>query len=196
MCARSAPRTRATPWPPSLTTATSSTSTPGVGVLSTIPGGDTDTYDGTSMATPHIAGLGAYLLGTGAATAAGMCEYIAGLALEGVLGGVPSGTANLLTQERRGLNCWRVISWEREGSCPVKGRQAIVSNVRWKGHCKCRLRTKGSRLGAIGRHSGSKVRMSLEEREFVVCSKGLTYYNKLLASSRSRRNQLLRRFCI
>lgn len=25
---------------------------PGVGVLSTIPGGDTDTYDGTSMATP------------------------------------------------------------------------------------------------------------------------------------------------
>ncbi|KAK2141355.1 hypothetical protein LSH36_1114g00014 [Paralvinella palmiformis] len=30
---------------------------PGVDILSTVPGDDTDVYDGTSMATPHVAGV-------------------------------------------------------------------------------------------------------------------------------------------
>lgn len=99
MCARSAPRTRATPWPPSLTTATSSTSTrPASASSAPSPAATPTPTTALPWLPPHIAGLGAYLLGTGAATAAGMCEYIAGLALEGVLGGVPSGTANLLAQ--------------------------------------------------------------------------------------------------
>jgi subtilisin family serine protease len=71
---------------------------PGVDVLSTFPGGGTESLSGTSMASPHIAGLGAYLLGKGAAPASSLCDYIASTALEGVISGVPSGTVNLLAQ--------------------------------------------------------------------------------------------------
>jgi subtilisin family serine protease len=68
---------------------------PGVGILSTFPGGKTETLDGTSMASPHVAGLGAYFLGLGQETA-GLCEHIASVGLEGVISGVPNGTANVL----------------------------------------------------------------------------------------------------
>ncbi len=34
-------------------------SAPGVGVLSTVPGNSYDSYDGTSMASPHVAGVAA-----------------------------------------------------------------------------------------------------------------------------------------
>lgn len=47
------------------------------------------------MATPHIAGLAAYLMGKGAATS-GLCEKIAQDANKGVITGLPSGTANVL----------------------------------------------------------------------------------------------------
>lgn len=70
---------------------------PGVGVLSDIPNNGTGTKSGTSMATPHIAGLGASFLSQGQ-SAAGLCEYLKGIALSGVISGVRSGTANLLAQ--------------------------------------------------------------------------------------------------
>jgi subtilisin len=39
---------------------------PGVAVQSTIPGGGYDSYNGTSMATPHVAGLAALAVARGA----------------------------------------------------------------------------------------------------------------------------------
>ncbi|KAI2615293.1 peptidase S8/S53 domain-containing protein [Hypoxylon sp. NC1633] len=69
---------------------------PGTNIESTWPGQSTNTISGTSMASPHIAGLGAYYLGLDAAPAAQLCDYIAQTALSGVLSGVPSDTANLL----------------------------------------------------------------------------------------------------
>ncbi|KAI9897998.1 hypothetical protein N3K66_006358 [Trichothecium roseum] len=68
---------------------------PGVDIESSIPGGKTDVYSGTSMASPHVAGLGAYLLGTGASVE-GLCAEIASSAVEGAISGVPSDTVNLL----------------------------------------------------------------------------------------------------
>lgn len=48
------------------------------------------------MASPHIAGLGAYLLGLGSQSPAELCSYIAETANTGVLSGLPSGTVNAL----------------------------------------------------------------------------------------------------
>jgi subtilisin len=45
---------------------------PGVGVQSTIPGGGYDSYNGTSMATPHVAGLAALAVARGARGPAGV----------------------------------------------------------------------------------------------------------------------------
>ncbi|KAI1770405.1 peptidase S8/S53 domain-containing protein [Hypoxylon cercidicola] len=58
--------------------------------------GGTNTISGTSMASPHIAGIGAYYLGLGASPVGSLCEYIAQTALSGIIADVPSGTANLL----------------------------------------------------------------------------------------------------
>ncbi|KAK1765483.1 subtilisin-like protein [Phialemonium atrogriseum] len=72
---------------------------PGTGVLSTWIGSTTatNTISGTSMATPHITGLGAYLLALlGKKTPAELCSYIASTAISGTLTGIPSGTVNLL----------------------------------------------------------------------------------------------------
>ncbi|KAJ3527125.1 hypothetical protein NM208_g10858 [Fusarium decemcellulare] len=70
---------------------------PGVDILSTWIGGRTNTISGTSMASPHAVGLGAYFLGLGR-SASGLCEYLQSIALEGVLDDVPRGTKNLLVQ--------------------------------------------------------------------------------------------------
>lgn len=49
------------------------------------------------MATPHIAGLGAYLLGLEEKkTPEELCKYIGSTANSGVLTSVPSGTVNKL----------------------------------------------------------------------------------------------------
>lgn len=63
---------------------------------------------GNSMASPHVAGLGAYLLGTGLKVQ-GLCEHMATSAIKGAISGVPSGTVNLLInngfkKQTRGLN--------------------------------------------------------------------------------------------
>ncbi|KAM3497635.1 hypothetical protein MY10362_009019 [Beauveria mimosiformis] len=69
---------------------------PGTAILSTWIRGGTNTISGTSMATPHIAGLGAYFLALGKGSAASMCKVIQDLSTKNVLTGVPSGTVNYL----------------------------------------------------------------------------------------------------
>lgn len=49
---------------------------PGVNITSTWLNGETETISGTSMASPHIAGLGAYLLGLGSASVDTLCDAI------------------------------------------------------------------------------------------------------------------------
>ncbi|KAJ4256100.1 hypothetical protein ACHAPJ_007441 [Fusarium lateritium] len=76
---------------------------PGTDILSTWPGGKTNTISGTSMASPHVAGLGAYFLGLGE-KAEGLCDYIVSAALDGVISSVPSGTVNKLINNGVGKN--------------------------------------------------------------------------------------------
>jgi subtilisin family serine protease len=72
---------------------------PGVNVLSSWIGSTTatNTISGTSMATPHITGLGAYLLTLlGAKTPQALCTYMQSIATSGSITSVPSGTVNLV----------------------------------------------------------------------------------------------------
>lgn len=49
------------------------------------------------MASPHIAGLGAYLLALeGSKTPAALCNYIKTSAISGAISGLPSGTTDRL----------------------------------------------------------------------------------------------------
>lgn len=59
---------------------------PGVDVISTWNDGATNTISGTSMAAPHVAGLGAYLLALeGARTPAALCSRIQKLSTSGIV---------------------------------------------------------------------------------------------------------------
>ncbi|KAG5651131.1 hypothetical protein H0H81_009764 [Sphagnurus paluster] len=74
---------------------------PGQNVISSWIGSNTatNTISGTSMATPHIAGLIAYLIGkNGNQTPADMSDTIQRLSVRGVLSSIPSGTINALAQ--------------------------------------------------------------------------------------------------
>lgn len=55
------------------------------------------------MATPHIVGLGAYLLAlNGKQAPQELCSFIASSANSGVLSGIPSGTVNKLAYNGSG----------------------------------------------------------------------------------------------
>lgn len=70
---------------------------PGVNILSTWNNGGTNTISGTSMATPHITGLAAYLLGfEGSYTPAALCARIQTLSTKNKITSLPSGTKNYL----------------------------------------------------------------------------------------------------
>ncbi|KAI1352947.1 proteinase T-like protein [Xylaria sp. FL0043] len=70
---------------------------PGQDVLSTWNNGGTNTISGTSMASPHVTGLGAYLLALeGSKAPQALCAYIASIGTVGALSGVPSGTVNAI----------------------------------------------------------------------------------------------------
>lgn len=75
---------------------------PGTNVLSTWIGGRTNTISGTSMATPHIAGLTAYLMSLGKVSASDACSYIARTATQNTIRGMPAGTVNLLAYNGSG----------------------------------------------------------------------------------------------
>ncbi|KAL2067662.1 hypothetical protein VTL71DRAFT_15758 [Oculimacula yallundae] len=79
---------------------------PGTDILSTWirSNTDTNTISGTSMATPHIVGLGAYLIGLEGSKAPGpLCERIRTLATKNVLTGVTPGLlGGLLTPGLQG----------------------------------------------------------------------------------------------
>ncbi|KAI1816867.1 subtilisin-like protein [Poronia punctata] len=78
---------------------------PGVNVLSAWIGGNsaTNTISGTSMATPHVAGLALYLIAKeGLTTPAAVTARIKALATSGKISSVPSGTVNLIAYNGNG----------------------------------------------------------------------------------------------
>jgi subtilisin family serine protease len=69
---------------------------PGLNITSAWNDGGINTISGTSMATPHVAGLGAYLLALEGIPTSGLCERIVELATKDVITKLPAGTANRL----------------------------------------------------------------------------------------------------
>ncbi|KAJ6442358.1 proteinase T-like protein [Purpureocillium lavendulum] len=70
---------------------------PAVDVYSTLPGGGSGRMTGTSMATPHIAGLAAYLAALeGKPASPDLCRRMQDMATRGAIGGQPRNTVNLL----------------------------------------------------------------------------------------------------
>ncbi|MDA3629216.1 S8 family peptidase [Saccharopolyspora oryzae] len=72
---------------------------PGVDIVSTVPGGGTETMSGTSMASPHVAGVGAlFLQANPDAAPADVVKGLQGQASKGVIQNAPSGTITDLLQ--------------------------------------------------------------------------------------------------
>lgn len=76
---------------------------PGVNILSTWNSGGTNTISGTSMASPHVAGLGAYLLGlNGKVSPASLTTSIKNLATKNKITSIKSGTVNAIIYNGNG----------------------------------------------------------------------------------------------
>ncbi|KAG6006639.1 Cuticle-degrading protease [Claviceps pusilla] len=76
---------------------------PGTNIVSTWIGGTTRSISGTSMATPHVAGLAAYLSALeGGFSPASLCKRIQSLSTKNVIKGLPSGTLNYLAYNGNG----------------------------------------------------------------------------------------------
>ncbi|KAF5687285.1 serine protease precursor [Fusarium circinatum] len=71
------------------------------GIKSTWIKGGVKVESGTSMATSHVTGLAAYLLGLKDIKAPGLCNLIASMSLKDVIKGIPKNTVNLLIQNGR-----------------------------------------------------------------------------------------------
>ncbi|CZR36246.1 putative endopeptidase K [Fusarium proliferatum ET1] len=71
---------------------------PGIDIKSTWIKGGVKLESGTSMATLHVTGLAAYLLGPKNIKASELCNLIATMSLEDVIKGIPENTVNLLIQ--------------------------------------------------------------------------------------------------
>ncbi|TVY72647.1 Cuticle-degrading protease [Fusarium oxysporum f. sp. cubense] len=71
---------------------------PGVDIKSTCIKGGVKLESGTSMATPHVTGLAAYLLGLKDIKASELCNLIASMSLKDVMKGIPENRVNLLIQ--------------------------------------------------------------------------------------------------
>ena len=64
----------------------------------------TNTISGSSVASAHVAGLGAYFLAIeGPRTPAALIQRLKAVATANILTGVPSGTVNLLVYNNSGL---------------------------------------------------------------------------------------------
>uniref|UniRef100_A0A8H7K215 Peptidase S8/S53 domain-containing protein n=1 Tax=Bionectria ochroleuca TaxID=29856 RepID=A0A8H7K215_BIOOC len=74
---------------------------PGQSVVTTGLGGTTTTVSG-SIASAHIAGLGAYIASLEGITGAGICERLKELATPNLLGNVPASTVNLIAYNGSG----------------------------------------------------------------------------------------------
>ena len=69
---------------------------PGSNITSTVPGGGTAVYSGTSMASPHVAGVAAVVLSQIAMTPSQLATYLTDNATTGVVGSAGTGSPNLL----------------------------------------------------------------------------------------------------
>ncbi|KID64093.1 Proteinase T [Metarhizium brunneum] len=74
---------------------------PGSEIKSTWINGGENTISGTSMASPHVAGIGAYFLGKGKSIQ-GLCDFIKGQGVE--IQGVKGGITNVLINNGEGSN--------------------------------------------------------------------------------------------